>query len=200
MRRLSSKQKSLPSPKTLTRALDPELARSTNMANIRGRDTSPEMLLRKALWQNGFRFRVNFRVVGIRPDIVFTARKLVVFVDGCFWHGCPQHYVMPRTRPEFWSDKLEANTRRDRKQTVRLMENGWRVLRFWEHEIESDLTRVALDVANAYLDPLILFRDRTMVVKVETACSNGTLERWYIENLISDQAAYQELRPRKPKK
>lgn len=200
MRRLSSKQNSLPSHKTLTRALDPELARSTNMANIRGRDTSPEMLLRKALWQNGFRFRVNFRVVGIRPDIVFTARKLVVFVDGCFWHGCPQHYVMPRTRPEFWSDKLETNTRRDRKQTVGLMENGWRVLRFWEHEIETDLARVAMDVANAYLDPLILFRDRTMVVKVETACSNGTLERWYIENLISGQAAYQELRPRKPKK
>jgi hypothetical protein len=80
------------------------------------------------------------------------------------------------------------------------MENGWRVLRFWEHEIETDLARVAMDVANAYLDPLILFRDRTMVVKVETACSNGTLERWYIENLISGQAAYQELRPRKPKK
>jgi hypothetical protein len=80
------------------------------------------------------------------------------------------------------------------------MENGWRVLRFWEHEIETDLARVAMDVANAYLDPLILFRDRNMVVKVETACSNGTLERWYIENLISGQAAYQELRSRKPKK
>lgn len=171
-----------------------------NMANIRGRDTSPEMLLRKALWKNGFRFRVNFRVVGIRPDIVFTARKLVVFVDGCFWHGCPQHYVMPRTRPKFWSDKLETNTRRDRKQTISLMENGWRVLRFWEHEIVSDLARVAMDVANAYLDPAILFRDRAMVIKVETACPNGTLERWYIENLISDQAPYQELRPRKPKK
>lgn len=182
------------------RALDPERARSTNMANIRGRDTSPEMLLRKALWHNGFRFRVNFRVAGVRPDIVFTARKLAVFVDGCFWHGCPQHYVMPRTRPEFWAKKLETNTRRDRRQTAALIESGWSVVRFWEHEVESDLAQVTTEVANAYLDPAISFKDRAMVVKVEPACSSGTLERWHIEYLVSDQAASLEVRPRKPKR
>ncbi|MGC5686126.1 very short patch repair endonuclease [Pseudomonas haemolytica] len=170
------------------------------MANIRGQDTAPEMLLRKALWHRGFRFRVNCRVAGARPDIVFISRKLAVFVDGCFWHGCPHHYVMPRTRPEFWSEKLASNTRRDRKQTAALIESGWSVVRFWEHEIESDLARVATDVANAYLDPAMLFRDRAMAVKVEPACSSGTLERWYIEYLISDQVARQEMRPRKPKK
>ncbi|WP_349292535.1 very short patch repair endonuclease [Pseudomonas sp. MWU13-2517] len=200
MSRLPSNQSRLPSTKSSKRALDPECTRSTNMANIRGRDTAPEMLLRKALWHRGFRFRVNFRVAGVRPDIVFTSRKLAVFVDGCFWHGCPHHYVMPRTRPEFWSEKLGSNTRRDRKQTAALIESGWSVVRFWEHEIESDLMQVATDVANAYLDPAILFRDRAMVVKVEPACPSGTLERWYIEYLISNQVARQEMRPRKPKK
>lgn len=170
------------------------------MSNIKGRDTAPEMLLRKALWHRGFRFRVNFRVGGTRPDIVFTSRKLAVFIDGCFWHGCPHHYVMPRTRPEFWSEKLESNTRRDRKQTVALIESGWHVLRFWEHEVDSDLAQVVTAVANAYLDPAMLFRDRPMVVKVEPACSNGILERWNIEYLISEKTAYQELRPRKAKK
>lgn len=170
------------------------------MAKIRGRDTAPEMLLRRALWHRGFRFRVHFRVAGARPDIVFTSRKLAIFIDGCFWHGCPQHYVMPRTRPKFWSEKLETNTKRDRKQTVALIESGWRVLRFWEHEVDSDLAQVATDVANAYFDPAMIFRDRAMVVKVEPACFSGSLERWSIEYLIAEQAAYQEMRPRKAKR
>jgi DNA mismatch endonuclease (patch repair protein) len=170
------------------------------MSKIRGHNTSPEVLLRKTLWHKGFRFRVNFRVVGVRPDIIFASRKLAVFVDGCFWHGCPDHYVMPRTRPEFWSKKLDTNTSRDRRQTIALIESGWRVLRFWEHEIESDLARVAMDVENAYFDPGLLFRDRAMVVKVEPACLSGILERWHIRCLISEQAAYQEIRPRRPKK
>lgn len=179
---------------------DPEGARSYNMSKIRGRDTAPEMLLRKKLWHLGFRFRVDFRVAGSRPDIIFTSRKLVVFVDGCFWHGCPRHYVMPRTRPDFWSKKLEANTRRDRKQTLALIQSGWRVLRFWEHEVEFDLVRVAEDVSNAYADSAIPFRDRAMVVKVEAICSNGISEKWNIEYLISENSAYHEIRPRTAKK
>nr|WP_269745099.1 very short patch repair endonuclease [Pseudomonas fluorescens] len=129
----------MPSTKSSKSPFDPGGDRSHNMSKVRGRDTAPEMLLRKKLWHLGYRFRVNFRVAGIRPDIVFTSSKLAVFVDGCFWHGCPRHYVMPRTRSEFWSKKLEANTTRDRKQTVALIASGWRVLRFWEHEVEFDL-------------------------------------------------------------
>jgi DNA mismatch endonuclease (patch repair protein) len=200
MPRIPSSRSSLPSSKSIARGEPTELARSANMAKIRGRDTSPETMLRKALWHNGLRFRVNFRVLKTRPDIVFTARKLAVFVDGCFWHGCPQHYVMPRTRTAFWSDKLKTNTTRDREQTINLTENGWRVLRFWEHEVETDLVRVAEDVAYAYFDPLIPFKDRTMVVNVEPVSSDGALERWHIENLMSDRATFQELRTRTPKK
>lgn len=89
---------------------------------------------------------------------------------------------------------------RDREQTINLTENGWRVLRFWEHEVKTDLARVAKDVAYAYSDQLIPFKDRAMVVKVEPVSSDGALERWHIENLMSDGATYQELRTRMPKK
>ena len=78
---------SLSSAKDSQRDLGPDLSRSSNMSKIRGRDTAPEMLLRKALWHRGFRFRVNVKVGGARPDIVFTSRKLVIFIDGCFWHA-----------------------------------------------------------------------------------------------------------------
>ena len=110
--------------------------RSANMSRIRGANTTPELLLRKALWNEGLRYRLHLRVEGSRPDLVFASRRLVVFVDGCFWHGCPQHYVRPRARSAFWADKLTVNTSRDRTQTIRLIEKRWRVLRFWEHEIE----------------------------------------------------------------
>jgi len=92
------------------------------------------------------------------------------------------------------------NTKRDREQTISLIENDWRVLRFWEHEVETDLQRVVEDVTYAYSDPLISFKDRAMVVNVESVGSAGTLERWHIEYLTSDRANYQELRTRKPKK
>lgn len=199
MPHLPMNQNSLSSAKNSQRDLGPDLSRSSNMSKIRGRDTAPEILLRKTLWHRGFRFRVNFKVEGTRPDIVFTSRKLVVFVDGCFWHGCPQHYVMPRTRFEFWSEKLVSNTMRDRKQTVALIESGWRVLRFWEHEVESALSQVVTQVENTFFDPSIPFRDRAMVMKVEPVSSEGSLERWNIGYLTSERTAYQEVRPRKAK-
>lgn len=182
------------------RALNIELSRSKNMAKIRGRDTSPEMRLRKSLWRLGFRFRVNIPVIGIRPDIVFTARKLAIFVDGCFWHGCPIHYVRPRTRDEFWAEKLRANTARDRRQTEALIESGWKVMRFWEHEVRLDLSQVMEEINAAYHDKSTKLKDRLMVVKVEPAGADGTIERWYIECLAAGQPTYEELRQRPPPK
>lgn len=101
------------------------------------------MLLRRALWQLGARFRLDTRVETSRPDIAFVGRRLAVFVDGCFWHGCPDHYVRPRTRLDFWSTKLRQNVLRDVEQTQRLEAAGWSALRFWEHEVEMAPERCA---------------------------------------------------------
>ncbi|HYO69174.1 MAG TPA: very short patch repair endonuclease, partial [Archangium sp.] len=85
------------------------LTRSEQMSRIRGKDTSPERLLRSALWRAGLRFRLQSRTPYGRPDVVFSKARVAVFIDGCFWHGCPDHYVRPRTRNDFWSSKLLEN-------------------------------------------------------------------------------------------
>ncbi|MBZ4408978.1 very short patch repair endonuclease [Myxococcus sp. XM-1-1-1] len=115
------------------------LSRSEQMSRIRGRNTSPELLLRSALWRTGLRFRLHARTPHGRPDVVFPKARVAVFIDGCFWHGCPEHYVRPRTRDEFWSSKLRENVERDRRQTLLLEEAGWRVCRFWEHQVFESL-------------------------------------------------------------
>jgi DNA mismatch endonuclease (patch repair protein) len=118
------------------------LTRSEQMARIRGRDTAPEMRLRQALWRAGLRFRLKKSGLAIRPDLVFGSTPgIAVFIDGCFWHGCPDHYVPPRSAIEFWSKKLAENVERDRRQTLALEAAGWRVLRFWECEVIESLDR-----------------------------------------------------------
>lgn len=124
--------------------------RSRNMAAIRRRDTKPEVALRSALHRVGYRFRKDhpIRIDGrlIRPDISFTRPKVAVFIDGCFWHCCPEHGRRPSVNGDYWSPKLEGNVRRDRQQTAALRSAGWIVLRFWEHEdrgaVVSDITHV----------------------------------------------------------
>lgn len=118
------------------------LSRSEHMARVRGTDTSPERLLRSALWNNGLRYRLNYKVPAGRPDLVFPGPKVAVSVDGCFWHGCPEHYSRPRTNREFWAEKLAANTERDSRLTLRLESMGWTMLRIWEHEVFRDLEHV----------------------------------------------------------
>jgi DNA mismatch endonuclease (patch repair protein) len=104
----------------------------------RGRDTAPELLLRSALHARGLRFRKDFPVrlptVRARPDIAFPGVKLAVFVDGCFWHGCPQHGEIPVGNRDFWEAKISANKERDGRQTEALHSAGWTVIRVWEHE------------------------------------------------------------------
>lgn len=124
-------------------------ARSRNMRNIRSADTRPELRLRKYLWAQGMRYRLNRRIERCRPDLVFPGPAVAVFVDGCFWHGCPQHYIMPRTRHPFWQDKLKTNVDRDAEQSLRLTRSGWRVVRIWEHEVMDDLEAAASIVASA---------------------------------------------------
>lgn len=103
----------------------------------RGRDTGPELAVRRALHAMGLRYRVDHPLPfdrRRRGDIVFTRAKVAVFIDGCFWHGCPDHGVMPRTNSAFWAAKIARNRERDADTTARLVEQGWVVLRFWEHE------------------------------------------------------------------
>lgn len=88
-------------------------------------------------------------VLGVRADIVFPAKKLAIFVDGCFWHRCPAHYVPPKTRAEFWEKKIRSNVDRDRRQTETLHSHGWTVMRFWEHEVLSDLDAVVSAITDS---------------------------------------------------
>lgn len=173
-----------------------EIVRSANMSRIRGINTKPELVLRKALWKNGLRYRLHSRVEGTRPDIVFRKRRLAVFIDGCFWHGCPLHYVRPRSKPEFWADKLRANTARDQAQTLRLMQNGWMVLRFWEHEIKCGLEQVVELVLNVYNNQANVITGRPVVTRVDPQ-KNGT-ELWLIEDLFHQSDSRSEHRYRNP--
>ena len=107
------------------------------MANTRQRDTPAEMGLRRELHRRGFRYRVDLPVPGVsraRPDIVFPRQKVAVFVDGCFWHSCPEHGTMPKKNREWWQAKLAANVERDRRHDEDLEAAGWTVVRVWEHE------------------------------------------------------------------
>ena len=116
--------------------------RSYCMSQIKGRDTKPEVCLRRALWATGLRYRLNLKIPG-RPDLVFPRPKVAVFVDGCFWHACPIHCQLPASNAPFWQKKLKANARRDREVNRQLEELGWLVIRIWEHEIKEDLDGVA---------------------------------------------------------
>lgn len=111
------------------------------MQRQRRRDTTRELEIRRALHALGYRFRVDYRMeasLRTRGDIVFTRRRLVVFVDGCFWHGCPEHATAPKTNAEWWKEKLAANVARDRRVDTQLTDRGWTVLRVWEHESVAD--------------------------------------------------------------
>jgi DNA mismatch endonuclease (patch repair protein) len=112
-----------------------------SMQANKGRDTSPELAVRRLLHASGLRYRVNLRpVVGLRrsADVVFTRRRLAVLIDGCFWHGCPAHYERPAINRSYWDAKVTRNRERDEETNAALVANGWRVLRFWEHEVVSD--------------------------------------------------------------
>ena len=126
----------VPYPKPSTSAV------SAVMKGNRSRDTRPEVLLRSALHRRGLRFRKDYVVrTGsgrFRADVVFTRGRVAVFVDGCFWHGCPDHGRTPRSNVDYWQAKLSRNAARDRTTGAVLNEAGWTVVRIWEHERVAD--------------------------------------------------------------
>jgi DNA mismatch endonuclease (patch repair protein) len=124
----------------------------------RSRDTGVEVQLRQALHARGLRYRKHMRpVAGLRcePDIVFQRERLAVFVDGCWWHGCPEHWAPPRSNRDWWTQKMELNTARDRRTDGALAAAGWTVIRVWEHE----------DTGSASDRIAVLIRERRQAVR-----------------------------------
>lgn len=121
------------------------------MRGNKSRDTAPELAVRRLLFKSGLRYRVNYRpVAGLRrtADVVFLGSCVAVYVDGCFWHGCPLHYVPSKSNTEYWLPKIERNRARDRETDRLLAQHGWLVLRFWAHENPADVANaVAAAVA-----------------------------------------------------
>lgn len=112
--------------------------RSKIMSSIRSKNTKIELILRKALWEEGFRYRLHYKIVG-SPDIVFPSKKVAVFVDGDFWHGYNWENLKPKLKNEFWVNKIRRNMKRDKEVNEKLKRMGWNVVRIWEHEIRTDV-------------------------------------------------------------
>lgn len=121
------------------------------MSKVRQKGTDAEIALRHELYRRGLRYRVNLEVLK-KPrrvaDIVFPGLRIAVFIDGCFWHGCPMHATWPKQNAEFWRQKIEANRLRDADTNERLRSIGWNVLRFWEHEPPSMAAEAITQLVN----------------------------------------------------
>ncbi|WP_405487808.1 very short patch repair endonuclease [Nocardia sp. NBC_00511] len=125
-----------------------DAATSARMSRQRRVDTKPELALRRELHRQGKRFfvdRAPLPGMRRRADIVFPRRKVAVYVDGCFWHSCPQHATAPKNNAEWWAAKLAGNVARDRDTDARLVEAGWHVVRVWEHERPESAAEQVLD-------------------------------------------------------
>lgn len=118
--------------------------RSYNMSRIKGKDTKPEMLVRRFLFSKGFRYRVNDKKLPGRPDIVLPKYRTVIFVHGCFWHGhegC-KYFSIPKTRSEWWFEKIEGNKARDKQKNALLRKEKWKVIQVWECELKKGNEKV----------------------------------------------------------
>lgn len=112
--------------------------RSDIMSKVRSKDSKIEIIFRKALWKEGFRYRKNCKNYFGKPDLVLKKFKTVIFIDSCFWHGCKKHGSLPRTNKNFWLNKINANINRDKIVTKHYKKNEWKIIRIWEHEINKN--------------------------------------------------------------
>lgn len=120
--------------------------RSYNMSMIKGKNTKPEILVRKFLFANGYRYRLHAKNLPGKPDIVLPKYKTVIFVHGCFWHGhegC-RYYVVPKTRTDWWLNKINGNIANDERKKLALKKEGWRIITLWECELKPDKREVTL--------------------------------------------------------
>lgn len=121
--------------------------RSYNMSQIKGKDTKPEMIVRKFLHANGFRYRLHNKKLPGKPDITLSKFRTVIFVNGCFWHGhkgC-KYFVMPKTKTEWWKKKIEATKKRDNESILDIRELGWSPITIWECELKPDKRNLTLE-------------------------------------------------------
>lgn len=131
-------------------AATPGVRRS--MQGNRRRDTKPEIAVRRLVHAAGLRYRVDHKPLGSlnrRADLVFPRQKIAVFIDGCFWHGCPEHHTVARSNETFWAEKVRRNRERDRDTDERLESNGWLILRAWEHEPPADVAQRVIEAVKA---------------------------------------------------
>lgn len=139
--------------KRISWASSPGVRRS--MVGNRSRDTSPEMQVRRHLHRVGLRYRVHARPIkdwNRRADIVFPRAKIAVFINGCFWHGCPQHFVQPKTNSDYWLPKINRNIERDAETSLRLRSEGWLVIQMWEHQdLAKEAERAAYKIQKRLL-------------------------------------------------
>ena len=122
-----------------------------SMLGNKRRDTQIELSVRRLLHARGLRYWVDFAPLDKRrrADIVFTRQRVAVFIDGCFWHGCPLHYIQPKTNAHYWWPKIETNIARDLENTRRLGDAGWTVIRFWEHEDPDEVADSIAELIDA---------------------------------------------------
>jgi len=129
-----------------------------------GRETYPEEVLRSALHKIGLRFRKDVQPeihLKIKADIVFPKKKICVFIDGCFWHGCPLHFKVPKTNSEWWKEKITDNKNRDYRQSKDLIDCGWTVIRYWEHDVTpNNIDALCLEIERSVKSRKVLDRLR----------------------------------------
>jgi DNA mismatch endonuclease, patch repair protein len=159
------------------------LSRSEQMSRIRGQDTTAERFFRRSLWHRGYRYRVNARTPVGLVDVAFTRQCVAIYVDGCFWHGCPEHYVRPRTNSGFWNAKLRKNVDRDRKQSLELERLGWRVVRLWEHQVWDSLDEAIGTAIAALTSPEWQPSPSWRVVRVDPVDPIEDTEKRFMEDL-----------------
>ncbi|HWD88630.1 MAG TPA: DNA mismatch endonuclease Vsr [Mucilaginibacter sp.] len=125
--------------------------RSYNMSRIRSKDTRPEMLVRRFLHKNGFRYRLHVKNLPGKPDIVLSKYKTVIFIHGCFWHGhegC-KYYVVPKTRTEWWLQKIGTNIMNDTNAEIALKSAGWKIIKIWECQVKKSEIETTLSALKA---------------------------------------------------
>jgi len=127
--------------------------RSKIMSSIRGKNTAPELKVRKKLWNLGKRYRIHDRTIFGTPDISNKSKRIIIFIDGCFWHGCDKCYTEPKTNTEFWRNKISRNKERREKVLKELKKDDWKVLQFWEHQIHSDPDHVTGEILSVWNNP-----------------------------------------------
>ncbi|MDP3899759.1 MAG: very short patch repair endonuclease [bacterium] len=122
--------------------------RSEIMSKIKSKDTKIEILFRKVLWKNGFRYRKNSSKYFGKPDLVLPKYKTVIFIDSCFWHNCPKHGYLPKSNLKYWRKKIERNKERDKEVNRHYKKSGWKIFRIWEHNVKK--TSLAIQKIKQY--------------------------------------------------